>query len=93
MLKVTNFCDYFVILSASSLRKAAAIAEAIEEELAKEKINSRSAPVAVQKESGWILLDFSSVIVHIFYKPLREFYCLEHLWQDAPRLRFRLPPR
>jgi len=89
MFKVANFCDYFVILSASSLRQAGAIADAIQEDLAKDKINSHSKPVGVQKESGWVLLDFHSVIVHIFYKPLREFYALEYLWQDAPRLKVR----
>lgn len=89
MHKVANFCDYFVILSATSLRQAHAIADAIQGELAQEKIVCRSGPVGAQKESGWVLLDFNAVIVHIFYKPLREFYALEHLWQDAPRIKFR----
>jgi len=71
------------------MRKASAIAGAIEEDLSKDKIKPVSGPIGAQKESGWILLDFSNIIVHIFYKPLREFYALEHLWQDAPRLKIR----
>jgi len=87
MRKAANFCDYFVIFSASSNRQAVSVAEAIEEDLRKEKVRLLSAEPAKQKESGWILLDFGFIIVHIFYKPVREFYALEHLWQDAPRIK------
>ena len=83
MLKVTNFCDYFVILSASSTRQAGAISKAVVEELAKDDLEPLSKSPTSQTESGWILLDFGSVITHIFYKPLREFYALEKLWGDA----------
>ena len=38
-------------------------------------------------ESGWVVLDYVSVIVHIFYKPVREFYALEKLWADAKKIR------
>jgi ribosome-associated protein len=86
MRPVASFCDYFVIASATSLRQANAIASAIIEELVKERIKplSRVSPV---DESGWIVLDFSSVIAHIFYKPMREFYSLERLWSDAKKVR------
>lgn len=89
MFKVANFCDYFVILSAHSTRQAAAIGDAITEALASEKIKTSNGAIAAQRESGWILLDFAGVIVHIFYEPMREFYALEHLWQDAPRTKLR----
>lgn len=90
MGKVVNFCDYFVIFSASSLRKVGAIADSIIEGLSKDRIKPLSRDtVAGQKGSGWVLLDFGSIIVHIFYKPLREFYSLEHLWQDAPHVKIR----
>ena len=86
MREVTSFCDYFVIMSALSLRQTNAIAQAIDEELDKVRIKPLS-KVSSNDESGWIVLDFVSVIVHIFYKPLREFYSLERLWADAKKVR------
>jgi ribosome-associated protein len=86
MYKVSGFCDYFVILSGTSLRQVNALAQAIEEDLDKDRIRPLSR-VNFQDESGWLVLDFSSVITHIFYKPLREFYSLERLWSDAKRVR------
>ena len=86
MRKICNFCDYFVILSGSSKPHIKAISEAIEEDLEKDKIKAL-ASAASQVESGWVTLDYLSVIVHIFYQPMREFYSLERLWQDAPRVR------
>lgn len=86
MSRVVNFCDYFVIASGTSLRQVNALAEAIEEELAKRDIHP-SSEVYPQDQSGWIALDFGQVIVHLFHKPLREFYALEELWSDAKRIR------
>jgi len=86
MRKVAAFCDYFVIASATSMRQANAIAQKVAEGLSKDNINPLSLPV-LNDESGWIVLDFSSVIAHIFYKPMREFYGLERLWSDAKKVR------
>ena len=85
MRKVSNFCDYFVILSGMSLRHTKALSEAIAEDLDKENIKPLARPA--RDESPWVLLDFSSVVVHIFYKSTRQFYALERLWQDAPRVK------
>jgi ribosome-associated protein len=97
MRAVASFCDYFVIASGTSLRQTNAIAQAIQEGLAcpssKEgqdlkipgiKTLSRVAP---NDDSGWIVLDYRSVVAHIFYKPMREFYSLERLWSDAKKMR------
>lgn len=81
-----SFCDYFVIASGSSLRQINAIAQAIEEGLSEYKIKSLS-KVPSNDQSGWIVLDFMSVVVHLFFKPMRDFYSLERLWSDAKRLR------
>jgi ribosome-associated protein len=86
MRAVCTFCDYFVIASGTSLRQTNAIAQDIQENLVKDKIKSLS-KVGPNDESGWIVLDYSMVIAHIFYKPMREFYSLEHLWSDAKRVR------
>ncbi len=75
MRDICSFCDYFVILSAASLRQVNAIAEAMEEDLAEDRIKTLS-KVPTNDESGWIVLDFASVGAHIFYKPIREIYSL-----------------
>lgn len=84
--KILSFCDFFVIQSANSLRQVNAIAQAVEEDLEKQGIKSLS-KVSPNDESGWVVLDYVSVVAHIFYKPLREFYSLERLWNDAKRVR------
>jgi ribosome-associated protein len=68
------------------MRQINAMAEAIEEDLASNRIKPLS-KVNPNDESGWVVLDYLSVITHLFYKPVREFYSLERLWSDAKRLR------
>jgi ribosome-associated protein len=79
-----NFCDFFVIVSAASMRQAKAIAEAIEEGLQAKHITLRN--IEGKAEGLWILLDCDDVIVHIFQEGLRHFYGLERLWQDAQKV-------
>ncbi len=86
MRRLSSFCDYFVIASANSLRQTNAVAQAIEEDLFKDGIKSLS-KVSRNDESGWVVVDFSDVVAHVFYKPTREFYSLERLWADAKRVR------
>ncbi len=88
MRALSSFCDYFVIVSAGSMRQVNAISDAIQDELAKERIKPLS-QVSSSDQSGWIVLDYNSVVAHIFYKPMREFYCLEHLWADAKKVRLK----
>ncbi len=91
MRPIPSFCEYFVIVSAGSLRQVNAISDAVQYALIKEKVKPLSA-VSSQDESGWIVLDYSSVVAHIFYKPVREFYALEHLWSDAKKVRVKRKP-
>jgi len=95
MRKVASFCDYFVLISANSLRQVNAIGQEVVDELDKEKVFPLS-KIPAQDESGWLVLDYSSVIAHIFYKPVREFYALERLWSDAKKVsipRKKLPAK
>jgi len=86
--KLDAFCDFFVIMSGTSSRHITGVAEAIEQELNKQNLKPLfSGAHLTNPESGWIVLDYVSVVVHIFQKSQREFYSLEHLWQDARRLR------
>ena len=82
--KVTNFCDYFVVCSASSQRRAQAIAELIEEQFGRHGLALKSCEG--KKEGMWILLDYSDIVIHIFFKDLRSHYNLDKLWQDAKRV-------
>jgi ribosome-associated protein len=86
MRALTSFCDYFVIVSAGSMRQVNAISDAVQFELAKDRRKPLSS-VSSSDQSGWIVLDYNSVVAHIFYEPMREFYALEHLWADAKKVR------
>lgn len=79
-----SITDYFVICSGSSERQVKTIAEEVERAL---KADGR-APVRVEGGPGarWILVDYVDFVVHVFHDEEREFYRLETLWQDAPRV-------
>jgi ribosome-associated protein len=81
---ISSFTDYFIIMSGNSNRQNIAIYENIEKELKKEDIY----PLHVEgKENAeWILMDYGSFILHIFSKETREYYSLEKLWGDGPKL-------
>jgi len=87
--EVTFIADYFIICSGRSDRQVQSIAQGIEEYLGKEGITPFS--VEGQTRGQWVLMDFSDVIVHIFYQPVREFYDLEGLWSHAPRVNLPEP--
>ena len=82
--KSCSFADFFLILSGSSTRQTQALAGHLEEILGKQGIRLRGKE---GMETGqWILMDYDEVIVHIFFESAREFYDLEGLWLEAPRL-------
>ncbi len=78
---VTTIADYFVICSGNNPRQIRAIADAIDEQLGEQGANLLHREGVA--ESGWILLDFGDVIVHIFGPREREYYRLERLWSGA----------
>jgi len=86
MRKVANFCDFFVICSAPSDRRLKAIAEGIIDSLRERDFKIRRS--IARDEANWIALDLGDILVHIFDNEIRDFYNLEHLWQDAPRIEF-----
>jgi ribosome-associated protein len=83
--EVSTFTDFFVICSGTSEPHLKAIAGEIEARL-KEDHGIRPAAVDGFPASQWIVLDYMQVIVHVFHRDKREFYALESLWGDAPRL-------
>lgn len=84
--KIANFCDFFVILTASSARQGKAIADSIQDGLKKNNVLIRNKEGG--EDSEWILLDLFDIVVHIFSSRLREFYKLDRLWSDAPLIDF-----
>ncbi len=81
---LTIIADYFVICSASSHLQAQALADTLIEKAAERGETLLRAEGL--REGAWVLLDFGSVVVHIFKKDIREFYALERLWADAGRV-------
>lgn len=81
---LTAIADLFVICSGENERQLRAITSAITDEMAKQDVRPRR--VEGDAASGWILMDFGDVIVHVFDAELRDFYDLEDRWTDAPVL-------
>ena len=88
---LTSIADYLVICTGRSDRQVQAIAQAIDEHLRQHGHR----PIAIEgmNRGQWVLLDYADVIVHVFYKPVREFYDLERLWEHAPRVQLPEPLR
>ena len=82
--ELTTMADYFVICSGRSDRQVQALASAIVDELREEGI--RPLGTEGRQSSRWVLLDFGSVIVHVFAPEEREFYGLERLWGKAAQV-------
>lgn len=75
--------DWFVLVSAASSRMVNAVSNGVQRGLSKEK---RISPLHIEGKGNpnWVLLDYEDVVVHVFYRDIREFYGLERLWSDAP---------
>ncbi len=84
MRGVTSYTDFFFICSGSSDRHVQAVAEGIREAL--EEKGFRLYGIEGMQEGKWVLMDYEDVVVHIFLEPVRQFYDLEGLWLDAPRI-------
>jgi len=86
--KVCSFADYFVICSGESERQLRAIYDEIEHTLKREEVLPHHHEGTVN--SGWLLLDYGNIIVHIFAALEREYYQLDKLWSKAnPVLRIQ----
>ena len=79
--ELTTLADYFVICTASSTTQIKALSDVCEE--AMERNGERVHHIEGHRGGTWVLMDFSSVVVHIFMDEARKFYDLERLWGDA----------
>ncbi len=80
---VTFIADYFIVCSANSTTQLSAIQSNIVRSV-REKVKVRPISTEGDTFSGWILVDFGSVLVHIMTQEMRDRYQLERLWGDAP---------
>jgi ribosome-associated protein len=83
MDEAVSYTDYFVVLTGANTRQTRAIADEIQQRL---RADRRPARVEGEREGEWILIDFIDVVVHVFTTTARDFYRLERLWGDVPRL-------
>jgi ribosome-associated protein len=83
MSEAVSYTDFFVLATGATTRQTKAIADGILEGL---RATRRPARTEGEREAEWILLDFIDVVVHVFTPAAREFYRLEVLWGDVPRV-------
>lgn len=78
--EISTLADYFILASAENVRQLDALEDAVEEGIRLE-LNKEG-----EGDSGWILMDYKDIVVHLFTKEQREFYDLEKIWSDAKKL-------
>jgi ribosome-associated protein len=83
--KLGAFTDFFLITSGSNERQVQAIADEISRQV--KAVGLEGPRLEGYDEGRWVLVDLGSVVVHVFHDYIREFYDLESLWAEAPRLR------
>lgn len=82
LVGVCSFTDYFVICTAGSVRTLKALAEETRLKV-KQQHTMNALNIEGDPESGWILLDYGDVILHLFSSTLRDYYKLEELWREG----------
>jgi ribosome-associated protein len=85
--KQTPMFDYFVIATGTSRRQLHAMSEEIDHKL-EDDLNDRRMGIEGYDESRWIILDYGTVVVHLFDEETRNYYHLEALWADADPVDF-----
>lgn len=85
MRGITPVFDYFVLASGNSRRQLHAISEEIDHRL-EDDLGDKRMGIEGYSESRWILLDYGTVVIHLFDSETREYYALEQLWGEAKRV-------
>lgn len=81
---LSNITDYFVILTGTSQTHLRSVGDKIEKDL--KSIGLKPVQIDGQRNSGWLVFDYGSVIVHAMLSETRQHFDLERLWGDAPRI-------
>lgn len=77
-----SFTDFFVICTGPSERTLRALSEEVQKRM-KAEFGGPYQPEEGDAESGWILLDYGDVVLHLFSAPVRQYYALEELWENG----------
>lgn len=85
-----SITDYFVIASGSNDRQVRAIVEEVERRLKHGGPGRSPRTVEGLDDARWVLMDYGDFVVHVFVEEARQYYDLERLWYDAPRLDLRV---
>ncbi len=78
-----TICKNFIICQGNSPAQVEAITESIAE-MARKKLGEKPTHVVGLENAQWVAMDFTDVMAHVFLPDVREYYDLEHLWEDAP---------
>lgn len=79
--EITSFTDYFIICTATSNRMLNALADGVVEKTRVE--HNKKGRIEGTPDSGWIIVDYGDIVVHIFDTDLRQYYKLEELWDEG----------
>ena len=81
---ISELADYFVICTGMSSTHVRSLAEEVEARLSERNIEPKH--IEGHRSTSWILLDYTVVVLHVFYQESRDFYRLEHMWADAEKI-------
>ena len=85
LTELSDVCDYFVLATGTNNRQVDSIVDEIEEKVAA-ACGEHPFSIEGREQKTWMLMDYGSVVVHVFTPEARDFYRLEKLWGDAPQL-------
>ncbi|MGN0075348.1 MAG: ribosome silencing factor [Parafannyhessea sp.] len=86
---LTDVCDYFLICTALNNPQMDSVVEEIKKRVL-EECGTKPLSIEGRGGSGWLLMDYGSLVCHVFKPETRDFYRLENLWGDAPRVELEL---
>lgn len=89
MRRLTPLYDFFVIATGTSRRQIHTLAEEIDSAL--QGVGDRRLSVEGYETARWVVQDYGDLVVHLFDEETREYYALEELWADAPRVSWAIP--
>ena len=82
--ELVSITDFFLIASGNSTRQVQAITRHLVKRMRQEGFKAYG--IEGEREGHWVLIDYEDIVIHLFYQPVREFYDLEGLWIEAPRV-------
>ena len=85
--EMSSFTDYFLIAGGNSTRQVQSIGRHLVKKMKENGFKSYG--TEGELEGQWILMDYGDLVIHLFYQPVREFYDLEGLWMEAPRIEIK----